>query len=92
MLMEFDSEFEMRFEHRFSNRQQRILRILSTQENMRVSEIAEALGLSVNELGKDMKLLRDSLTIRRIERGVYQVVDGVFGAWLSKGVKQNKKI
>jgi AAA+ ATPase superfamily predicted ATPase len=91
MLKEFDSEFEMRFEHRFSNRQQRILRILSTEEKMRISKIAHALGLSVNELGKDMKLLRDSLTIKRIDRGLYQIVDGVFGAWLSKGVKQNLK-
>jgi AAA+ ATPase superfamily predicted ATPase len=87
MLKEFDSEFEMRFEHSFSNKQQRILKILSTQEEMRVSEIAEALDFSVNELGKDMKLLRDSLSIRRIERGLYQIVDGVFGAWLSGGLK-----
>jgi AAA+ ATPase superfamily predicted ATPase len=86
MLREFDSEFEMRFEHKFSNKQQRILKILSTQEVMRVSAIANRLGLPVNELGKDMKLLRDSLTIRRIERGVYQITDGVFGAWLSKGI------
>jgi AAA+ ATPase superfamily predicted ATPase len=89
MLKEFNSEFEMRFEHSYSHKQQRILKILSTQEVMRVSEIADALDLSVNELGKDMKLLLDSLTIRRIERGVYQIVDGVFGAWLSKDSKQD---
>ena len=83
MLAEFDSEFEMRFEHSFSNRQQRILKALSTQESMRVSEIADSLDLSVNELGKDMRLLRDSLTIRRIERGRYELVDGVFREWLS---------
>jgi AAA+ ATPase superfamily predicted ATPase len=89
MLKEFESEFEMRFEHRFSTKQQRILKVLSSQKTMRVSEIANSLGLSVNELGKDMKLLRDSLTVRRIERGVYQIVDGVFGAWLSTGLKHH---
>ncbi|UCE37133.1 MAG: ATP-binding protein [Thermoplasmata archaeon] len=87
MLAEFDSEFEMRFEHSFSNKQQRILKALSTKESMRVSEIAYAMDLSVNELGKDIKLLRDSLTLNRIERGRYELVDGVFRAWLSKGYK-----
>lgn len=87
ILTEFDSEFEMRFEHSFSNRQQRIIRVLSEKDSMRVSEIADALDLSVNELGKDMRLLRDSLTIKRIERGRYELGDGVFKEWLSKGYK-----
>ena len=85
MVNEFSSEFEMRFEQSYSPKQQRILKALAIKDSMRVAEIARALDLSVNELGKDMKLLRDSLTIRRIERGRYELVDGVFKSWLSNG-------
>ncbi|MCK5548678.1 MAG: ATP-binding protein, partial [Thermoplasmata archaeon] len=84
MIAEFDTEFESRFEHSFSPRQKAILKANAKGDRIRISEIAKVLRLSVNKLGKDMKLLCDSLTIERIERGRYDIVDRVFKRWLAE--------
>jgi len=85
MMNEFDSEFEFRFTSSFSPRHQAILKAIAKGgDEIRVSEIAKELRLLVNELGKDMKLLCDSLTTKRINRGKYDIVDKVFKRWLAE--------
>jgi AAA+ ATPase superfamily predicted ATPase len=89
MLNELDSEFEESFSTKFSSQQKEILKYLSQNKALRLSEIATMMQTPASSLTTSMKFLSNTMTVHRSEKGLYGIMDNVFRLWIKRNILED---
>lgn len=83
LTQEGDIIFKEEFE-KLSDKERLIVTVMTTKELFSFSDISEALGNQITNLGRYLLYLEEKDVIQKAERGVYTFTDPIFKRWLEK--------
>ncbi|MCQ1534139.1 ATP-binding protein [Methanosarcina sp. KYL-1] len=86
MLDEFDSEYEARYMDKFSEQQKKVLKYLSAEKQMRLSQVARDMDAPASSLTTSMRDLYSTMTVNKPEEGLYGIADNVFRLWIKRNI------